>query len=174
MSSVTLPPLPSMRAQEIERRQKQHTITEIPEAQTCDVQTDTSQKSVNVDTDTSLPRNTDDTNPPKSVQEELVARREQRADELQSLQQKEQKILGNQSPLDPNLLCEAVHQYICTTSSFVNTYVADVNASLEGMDHKLKVLEDQMSLLEGRLASIPGLLDEDEEADDVEQHDTNA
>jgi hypothetical protein len=43
--------------------------------------------------------------------------------------------------------------------------VADVNVSLEGADHKLRVLENQLSLLEGRLASIPGLLEEDELGD---------
>ncbi|KAL7512622.1 hypothetical protein ACHAXN_012682 [Cyclotella atomus] len=178
MSSVTLPPLPSMRAKEIVRRQ-QSLITEILEAQTRDIQTDNSEAKASVDKDTtSSPRETETANPPKSISEVMAARREQRADELQALQQKEQKILGNQSPLDPNLLCEAVHQYICTTSSFINTYVADVNVSLEGVDHKLRVLEDQMSLLEGRLQSIPGLLDDEEDVEvdavaEDEEPDTN-
>jgi chaperonin cofactor prefoldin len=98
---------------------------------------------------------------PYNPREEIASQRQQRITELQSLNEKEEKVLGSMSPLDPNLLCESIHQYICTTSNFLNTFVADVDASLEGTDRKLRVLEDQMAMLEGRLASIPGLLDDE-------------
>jgi hypothetical protein len=156
MSSVTLPPLPSARAKEIERRQQQSV------APTAVVQSEL-KLSPQTESIVETTLESDVTEPPS--QEDISKVRRNRSNELQSLHQKEQKILGNQSPLDTNLLCEALHQYICTTSNFLNTYVADVNVSLEGADHKLRVLENQLSLLEGRLASIPGLLEEDELGD---------
>mmetsp|Transcript_4019 Transcript_4019/g.8483 ORF Transcript_4019/g.8483 Transcript_4019/m.8483 type:complete len:99 (-) Transcript_4019:53-349(-) len=79
------------------------------------------------------------------------------------LHQKEQKVFDQLPPLDPTVTCDAIHQYLSTTSQFLNSYIADANASLEGTSHKLSVLEKQMSLLESKLESIPGLFSEDEE-----------
>lgn len=148
-----------MRAKEIERRQQQ-LRTEPPAV----VQDGNDPNPGDKTSESNAARDTLHTetaaNQSSLPEQDIAVQREQRSEELQSLQQKEHQVLGNQTPLDPNLLCEAVHQYICTTTSFVNTYVADVDASLEGVDHKLRVLEDQMSLLERRLVSIPGLLEE--------------
>lgn len=153
-----------MRAKEIERRQQQSLRAETPAVQDCihKAAAETSKSSAAKDV---LHSEKAASRPNTSPVEDTVGQRERRFSELQSLREKEDKVLGNQSPLDSSLLCEAVHQYICTTTSFINTYVADVNASLEGVDHKLRVLEDQMSLLEGRLGSIPSefMTEENEE-----------
>lgn len=155
MSSVTLPPLPSARAKEIEKRQ-QTSITETS------LDRDDTVVETKRELETEAIQETHPTPvPSKSTQHNIRDQQEKRSQQLLALQKKEEASLADKSPLDPNLLCEAIHQYICTTSSFLNDYVSDVNASLEGVGHKLNVLEDQMGILEGRLASIPGLLDDE-------------
>ena len=158
MSSVTLPPLPSMRAKEIERRQQQHIVKIQPP-----------QENVSASTTPTLsakpapaPLQTQTLVDQTSSLEDIDKSRQKRTDELNDLLSRE-SVLSPQPPLDTNLLCEAVHQYACTTSSFLNTYVADVNAALEGVDHKLSVLERQIGMMEGRLSSVKGLLDDEEQ-----------
>ena len=79
---------------------------------------------------------------------------------------KERSVFGGLPPLESTVACDAIHHYLVTTCSFLNSFVADVNAANEGMDHKLTVLERQMALLESRLASVPGLFPEDLYDDD--------
>ena len=154
MSSVTLPPLPSARAKEIEKRQ-QTSIKKTP-LDRDDTATET-KRVVEIETVPDEAQSTPD--PSRSTEQNIREQQQKRSQQLLAIHKKEETSLGDESPLDPNLLCEAIHQYICTTSSFLNIYVSDVNASLEGVEHKLNVLEDQMGILEGRLASIPDLLD---------------
>jgi hypothetical protein len=85
---------------------------------------------------------------------------------LEAMLAKERSVFGGLPPLESTVACDAIHHYLVTTCSFLNSFVADVNAANEGMDHKLTVLERQMALLESRLASVPGLFPEDLYDDD--------
>jgi hypothetical protein len=84
-----------------------------------------------------------------------------RSEHLEAMHTKEMSVFGSLPPLESSVACDAIHHYLITTCSFLNSFVADVNAANEGMDQKLTVLERQMALLESRLASVPGLLPED-------------
>lgn len=77
------------------------------------------------------------------------------------MHKKEMSVFGGLPPLESSAACDAINHYLVTTCSFLNSFVADVNAANEGMDHKLTVLERQMALLESRLASVPGLFPEE-------------
>jgi hypothetical protein len=70
-------------------------------------------------------------------------------------------VFGGLPPLESSVACDAMHQYLVTTCSFLNSFIADVNAADEGIDHKLSVLEKQMALLESKVASVPNLFPED-------------
>jgi len=91
----------------------------------------------------------------------------QRSEQLATLHQKEQNVFSGLPPLESNVACNVIHQYISTTSSFLNSFIADTNASHGGIDHKLTVLEKQMALLESKIASIPDLMPEEKESDEV-------
>ena len=158
MSSVTLPPLPSMRAKEIERRQQQHIVKIQPPPENVSATTAPT-VSTKPTPDAAQARTVVDQT---SSSEDINKARQKRTEELADLMSRE-SVLSSQPPLDANLLCEAVHQYVCTTSSFLNTYVADVNAALEGVDHKLSILEKQMGMMEVRLNTVKGLMDDDEQ-----------
>jgi hypothetical protein len=165
MSSVTLPPLPSARAKEIESR-RQEKLSAV------NSQNDTEKISlVQKEEDKKTAKSTNDAlfvdEQNKIVQKSVsyTEINERRTKQLQALHQKEEKVFGTLPPLESNLTCEAIHQYISTTSAFLNSYVADVNASLEGTSHKLSVLERQMGILEGRLGSIAGLMEEEDGAE---------
>ncbi|KAL7524968.1 hypothetical protein ACHAXR_000798 [Thalassiosira sp. AJA248-18] len=88
-----------------------------------------------------------------------------RSEELATLHRKEQKLYGGFPPLESSVACNAIHHHISTTSAFLNSFVADVNASHEGIDHKLTTLENQMALLESKIASMPDLFPEETEND---------
>lgn len=83
-----------------------------------------------------------------------------RSEQLNTITQKEKQLLGGLPPLDSSVACNAIHQYISTTSSFLNSYIANVSAASEGIDHKLTVLERQMSVLESTISSVSGLFPE--------------
>ena len=89
----------------------------------------------------------------------------ERSEQLDVIHSKEQKVFGTLPPLDSSVTCNAIHQYISTTSAFLNSFIANANASHEGIDHKLTVLEKQMSMLESKLASVPGLFPDESESD---------
>ncbi|KAL7516171.1 hypothetical protein ACHAWX_001217 [Stephanocyclus meneghinianus] len=164
MSSAALPPLPSARAKDIKSRIQQSVTSHTDLASHQDAQkssSDISKASVN---DTPEPtHDSTHSNNQLSQNNEDVTRQQMRVrtKQLQCIHRKEQQVFGTLPPLDSNLPCEAIHEYIATTSAFLNSYVADVNAALEGTNHKLSVLEKQMAMLEVRLASIPGLTNEE-------------
>ncbi len=167
-NAAALPPLPSVRAKELESRasalSQRHASTDNSDRN----------KDANVNNapteQTEMDGNTPDSllekNNQSSREASILAAEQhyrERLEQIESLHQKEQKVFGELPPLDPTVTCDAIHQYLSTTSQFLNSYIADANASLEGTSHKLSVLEKQMSLLESKLESIPGLFPEDED-----------
>ena len=166
---AALPPLPSVRAKELESRasalSQRHASTD---SNNSDKNADHKNvQSKQAETD----ENKCDSLREKTIQSDreastLAAEQQhyrERMEQIEILHQKEQKVFDQLPPLDPTVTCDAIHQYLSTTSQFLNSYIADANASLEGTSHKLSVLEKQMSLLESKLESIPGLFPEDEE-----------
>ncbi|KAL3761994.1 hypothetical protein ACHAW5_008218 [Stephanodiscus triporus] len=84
-----------------------------------------------------------------------------RSEQLEALQRKERMVFGGLPPLESSVACDAIHRCVVTTCSFLNSFIADVNAADEGIDHKLTVLEKQMALLESKVASVPDLFPTD-------------
>lgn len=167
-NAAALPPLPSVRAKELESRasalSKRHASTDDNDTNKDANDKNSPNEQTEMDanrTDSRLEKNTQSTREASTLAAEQHYR--ERLEQIESLHQKEQKVFGSLPPLDPTVTCDAIHQYLSTTSQFLNSYIADANASLEGTSHKLTVLEKQMSLLESKLESIPGLFPEDEE-----------
>lgn len=92
-----------------------------------------------------------------------------RSEQLAVQNQKEQKIFGGLPPLESSVACDTIHHYIATTSSFLNSFIADVNASHDGIDHKLTVLENHMALLESKIASMPDLYPDEDDSRDLNE-----
>lgn len=168
-NAAALPPLPSVRAKELESRasalSQRHASTDSnnSDKNADDKNAQSKQAETDEDKYDSLRGKTIQSNREAST---LAAEQQQyreRMEQIEILHQKEQKVFDQLPPLDPTVTCDAIHQYLSTTSQFLNSYIADANASLEGTSHKLSVLEKQMSLLESKLESIPGLFPEDEE-----------
>lgn len=168
-NAAALPPLPSVRAKELESRasalSQRHASTDSnnSDKNADDKNAQSKQAETDEDKCDSLRGKTIQSNREAST---LAAEQQQyreRMEQIEILHQKEQKVFDQLPPLDPTVTCDAIHQYLSTTSQFLNSYIADANASLEGTSHKLSVLEKQMSLLESKLESIPGLFPEDEE-----------
>ncbi len=167
-NAAALPPLPSVRAKELESRasalSKRHASTDDNNRNEDSNDENAPSEQTEMDatlSDSRLERNTQSSREAATLAAEQHSR--ERLEQIESLHQKEQKVFGQLPPLDPTVTCDAVHQYLSTTSQFLNSYIADANASLEGTSHKLTVLEKQMSLLESKLESIPGLFPEDED-----------
>jgi hypothetical protein len=164
MFSAALPPLPSARAKDIASRIQQSVKSQTALAIHEDAQKTSplvSKASVN-ETPELFHESTHSNNQRSQTNEDVTPQQMRvRTKQLQSIHRKEQQVFGTLPPLDSNLPCEAIHEYIATTSAYLNAYVADVNAALEGTSHKLSVLERQMAMLEVRLASIPGLTEEE-------------
>jgi len=168
MAAAALPPLPSVRANELESRasalSRRHASTDYD-----DTNIDANDQNAQSDQTEAVEK------PYSSLYEKTIQynreastlaaeqQHRERLEQIEMLHQKEQKVFDQLPPLDPTVTCDAIHQYLSTTSQFLNSYIADANASLEGTSHKLSVLEKQMSLLESKLESIPGLFSEDEE-----------
>ena len=162
MTSAALPPLPSIRAKELEKRvsadsQANKSNDDAGKIVCTTVKTPSGSKEEQSIT-THLRHNA-----PSSAPSQLE---NQRSDKLAMLHQKEQRVFGGLPPLESSVACNVIHQYISTTSSFLNSFIADANASHEGIDHKLTVLEKQMALLESKIASIPDLFPEEKESDE--------
>ncbi|KAL7544635.1 hypothetical protein ACHAWF_008010 [Thalassiosira exigua] len=87
----------------------------------------------------------------------------QRSEKMAMMHQKEEKVFGGLPPLESSVASNAIHQYISTTSAFLNSFIADANASSDGIDHKLTVLEKQMAILESKIASMPDIDNESSE-----------
>ncbi len=166
-NAAALPPLPSVRAKELESRasalSKRHAATDDDrkkDANDMNAPSEQTEMDANI-CDSPLDKNTQSSMEASTLAAEQQSR--ERLEQIESLHQKEQKVFGQLPPLDPAVTCDAIHQYLSTTSQFLNSYIADANTSLEGTSHKLSVLEKQMSLLESKLESIPGLFPEDED-----------
>ena len=167
-NAAALPPLPSVRAKELESRAS---ALSQRHASTDDNDSSKNANDMNAPSEqTETGENKRDSLCEKNIQSNreastLAAEQHyrERYEQIEILHQKEQKVFDQLPPLDPTVTCDAIHQYLSTTSQFLNSYIADANASLEGTSHKLSVLEKQMSLLESKLESIPGLFPEDEE-----------
>jgi hypothetical protein len=170
-ASAALPPLPSVRAKELEKRasalSQRHASTDDGGGQK-DTDAQIGQTETNVE------------KPIESLNASIQSKREssvhsleqphhrERLKQIEILHQKERKVFAQLPSLDPTVTCDAIHQYLSTTSQFLNSFIADANASLDGTSHKISVLEKQMSLLESKIASIPGLLPEDDQEQNVE------
>eukprot|EP00970_Alexandrium_tamarense_P000322 scaffold35_cov178-Alexandrium_tamarense.AAC.6 len=167
MAGAKLPPLPSMRAKELEKRALYMSQTNTD----ANVQNESIQSPVYVSESTSAFDSPSKRIHHRESYDTDAQIDEKRSEQLAMLHHKEQKVFGQQPPLEPNITCDAIHQYLSTTSQFLNSYVADANVALEGTSKKLTVLEKQMALLETRLASIPGLFpeegDEGKDCEDV-------
>lgn len=181
VNAAALPPLPSVRAKELENRasalSKQHASKECDGSRKKDADDDKSAQKNNDQTKTDtklsneslLTANTQ-SNRDHDARDALEDQQyhDVRLKQIETLHQKEQKIFYQMPPLDPAVSCDAIHQYLSTTSQFLNSYLANANSALDGTSHKLSVLEKQMSLLESKLASIPGLFPDDVEECNVE------
>mmetsp|Transcript_20280 Transcript_20280/g.28998 ORF Transcript_20280/g.28998 Transcript_20280/m.28998 type:complete len:170 (+) Transcript_20280:146-655(+) len=167
-NAAALPPLPSVRAKELESRasalSKRLASTDDnnrnKDANDKNAPSEQTEIDANI-SDSRLEKNTQSSSEASNLAAEKHYR--ERLEQIESLHQKEQKVFGQLPPLDPTVTCDAIHQYLSTTSQYLNSYIADANASLEGTSHKLSVLEKQMSSLESKLESIPGLFPEDED-----------
>ena len=166
MTSAALPPLPSTRARELERTSATYkSISSAP----VDSRNQVDESANNADiigpeTDNQVVSNNYNNNPlsNKSTQQSEV----RRSNHLATLHKKEQKVFGGLPPLESSVACNAIHHHLSTTSAFLNSFIADANASHEGIDHKLTVLERQMALLESKIVSMPDLFPEEEVKDD--------
>ena len=163
MSSAALPPLPSIRAKELEKKASvsaaSNNIESVDNYRSSDSRLDAPVGKKNNEMLNPSPIG----NNHKESSSSQTQINNERAEQLAMLHQREEKVFGNLPPLEPSVTCEAVHQYLSTTSQFLNSFIADASVSLEGTSHKLFVLEKQMALLESKLASIPGLFpDEDD------------
>lgn len=158
MASAALPPLPSIRAKQLDRASAIAPTDKSGNAENlggapADAQSSAKNKpSASISTDFYPIA-------PSSPSQSYA----QRSKQLDVLHQKEQKVFGGLPPLESSVACNVIHQYISTTSAFLNSFIADANASHDGIDHKLTVLENQMALLESKIASMPDLFPEEEE-----------
>ncbi len=178
-NAAALPPLPSVRAKDLENRasalSKRHASKE-GDGRKKDADDDNSEQKNNDQTKTDskqpneLLSNNNNSNRDHDVRDALEEQQyhDVRLKQIETLHQKEQKVFDQMPPLDPAVSCDAIHQYLSTTSQFLNSYLANANSALDGTSHKLSVLEKQMSLLESKLASIPGLFPDDVEECNVE------
>ncbi|KAL7465631.1 hypothetical protein ACHAXS_005942 [Conticribra weissflogii] len=199
MSSTALPPLPSTRARELEKKAvslaaniNNDDSSDSTRNQSSSLQDDgiKASKADSVKIDKCYGKNGNQLQTSilqNSLQHSMP---EERIQQLDTLHKQEQRVFGHHTPLEPNVICDSVHQYIATTSQFLNSFIADANATLEGTNHKLNVLERQMAFLESKLAYIPGLIpgegeeeeggdseeksdDDDEEGDEEDEEDGN-
>lgn len=160
MSSAALPPLPSTRARELEKKAASALS---PATETNDGKSELVDSPTHAVSDETKTKSNNESSTTTTRSDSLKLVNEKRTKQLAMMHQQEQKVFGQTPPLEPNVVCDSVHQYITTTSQFLNSFIADANASLEGTSHKLSVLERQMAFLESKLAYIPGLFPDEEE-----------
>lgn len=165
MSSAALPTLPSVRAkQQLERASGSVESAVDQQRRSCDQsQPEKSEPSQNSHSQRNKLLRMEDEPPAGST---AFHGDTDRAEQLSVLNQKEQKAFEGLPPLEASVACNVIHHYIATTSSFLNSFVADANASHEGIDRKLSVLEKQMALLESKIASMPDLFPDESESDE--------
>jgi len=162
-----LPKLPSARAKELDRRLFSNDDTNDDKNDNQVESTSSSQEEKSnapeLESKQSVPPlHISSTKEPSNIPYQSEA---DRSEQLNTIIEKEKQAFGGLPPLDSSVACNAIHQYISTTSSFLNSYIANVNAATDGIDHKLTVLERQMSVLESTISSVPGLFSEENESD---------
>lgn len=162
-----LPKLPSARAKELDRRLFSNDDTnDESDNQVESSTTSSSQGKSNapqIESKQSVPPlHISPTKEPSNIPYQSEA---DRSEFLDTIIEKEKQAFGGLPPLDSSVACNAIHQYISTTSSFLNSYIANVSAATDGIDHKLTVLERQMNILESTISSISGLFPEEDESD---------
>jgi len=165
--SSMLPKLPSARAKELDRRLFSNNDTNDDKNDNQVESTSSSQEEKSsapeIESKQSVPPlHISPTKEPSNIPYQSEA---DRSEQLNTITEKEKEAFGGLPPLDSSVACNAIHQYISTTSSFLNSYIANVNAATDGIDHKLTVLERQMSVLESTISSVPGLFSEENESD---------
>ena len=161
MKSAALPQLPSVRARELEKRaiaSQKHNNNNDGDGESARQAEKTALRSISKEEQQSCSEKIDlqltaPSKMPSHVDDE-------KTEQLATLRQKEGKVFGGLPPLELNIACNVIHHHISTTSSFLNSLIADANAANEGIDHKLTVLETHMSLLESKIASVPDLFPE--------------
>ena len=145
-----LPKLPSARAKELHKRLFSNNDTNNDDKNDKQVESTSS----NQEEKSNAPQQTLESVPPlhisptKEPSNIPYQSEADRSKQLNIITEKEKKAFGGLPPLDSSVACNAIHQYISTTSSFLNSYIANVNAATDGIDHKLTVLERQMNILE--------------------------
>ena len=169
MTSTLLPTLPSVRAKELERAAllflKESSSSgnndEATASQTSGATSeDETRRILPVHQSSLESSHSAMRNPDKAEQQQY---RERKAEELTALHEKECTVFGGNPPLDSSVACNTIHSFVVTTCSYLNSFIADVTAADDGIDHKLSVLEKQIALLESKLASVPGLFPEVED-----------
>ncbi|KAL9190174.1 hypothetical protein ACHAXT_007385 [Thalassiosira profunda] len=160
--SASLPPLPSVRAKELESR-----ASAVSQPAAGSSSGDAEKLTGTHAAETSRPAKEQgalDSNKTLSGASPIAPYQSDagRSEQLAAMHHKEEQAFGGMPPLEASEECNAIHQYISTTSAFLNSFVADANASHEGIDRKLSVLEKQMALLESTISGMPDLFpDED-------------
>ena len=168
-SSTLLPTLPSVRAKELERaallfasRNDESSSSgnddEATAAQTSSATSEDETRRI-LPLQSSLESSHSSIRNPDNAEQQYRVRC--KAEELTALHEKECVVFGGHPPLDSSVACNTIHHYVVTTCSYLNSFIADVTAADDGIDHKLSVLEKQMALLESKLASVPGLFPEE-------------
>ena len=164
--SASLPPLPSVRAKELESRASAVSQPAAEGSSSGDAEKSTGTHAAEPSGPAKEQGAPNDNNKTLSDASPIAPYQSdaERSEQLAAMHHKEEQAFGGMPPLEASEACNAIHQYIATTSAFLNSFVADVNASHEGIDRKLSVLETQMALLESTLSGMPDLFpDEDEE-----------
>ncbi len=163
-----LPTLPSVRAKELESRasaNNNESSVDLPHDKSI-LPSHNQRPGPSVKSNEYIPNSNLGSSEPSSI---LFHSDAERSEKLTEIHEKEQKVFGGLPPLESNVACDAIHHYISTTSSFLNSFIADVSASHDGIDHKLTVLEKQMSMLESKISSMPDLFPDMDESDEVEK-----
>ena len=165
VNNTALPPLPSVRAKDLESRSstlsQRHAPIDAQNKNTVVENNQCNQAEICVEKKCNFRQEENNIESGREASITAIEQRyRERLEQIDLLHQKEKKIFDQLPPLDPSLICNAIHQYLSSTTPFLNTYIADANASLEGTSHKLSVLENQMSLLESTLESLPWLFAE--------------
>ena len=161
-----LPKLPSARAKELDRRLFSNDDTNDESDNQVESTSSSQEEKSNapeIESKQSVPPlHISPTKEPSNIPYQSEA---DRSKQLNIITEKEKQAFGGLPQLDSSVACNAIHQYISTTSSFLNSYIADVSAASNGIDHKLTVLERQMSVLESTISSVSGLFSEENESD---------
>mmetsp|Transcript_50701 Transcript_50701/g.93738 ORF Transcript_50701/g.93738 Transcript_50701/m.93738 type:complete len:99 (+) Transcript_50701:3-299(+) len=93
---------------------------------------------------------------------EIENRRLHRQDQLRNYQK---ELFSDQPPLSPSTSSAVVQHFLSSTTRYMNTFAACVDAKLYNCSQRTFKLENQIGLLESKLASI-----QSEEISAVKKH----